>query len=159
MRKRLSADREAAPVSSATANALSASPMMPRVSDGGAGCWLALTAPPCRGGGGWLEPVGNAPAPPPVVPLGPGELGAGSRPNPPPPVGPWPLPGALAAPLADRTLLSTPVLECAIAAPVIATAAAPTPSPTPTAAKSPPVKVVAPPRIADASLGDIQHTA
>src|ERR1700751_184042 len=93
------------------------------------------------------------------MPLGLGELGAGSPPNPPPAVGPRPLPGPVASPLADRTLLRAPVAECAIAAPVIATAAAPAPNPTPTAAKSPPVKVVAPPRIAEASLGDIQHTA
>src|SRR5215467_9847741 len=134
MRKRLNADRVAPPVSSATANALSASPMMLRPRGGWLDCWLALPPPPRRLG-----------------------LGEGNPPNAPPPVGPRPLPGALASPLADRTLLRAPVLECAIAAPVIATAAAPAPNPTPTAAKSPPVKVVAPPKIAEASLGDIQH--
>src|SRR6516165_6888896 len=126
MRKRLNADRVAPPASSATANALSASPMMLRPRDGGAGCWLALAAPPRWGGGGCVEPEGNAPGPPPL-PLGLGELAEGSPPNAPPPVGPRPPPGAPASPLADRTLLRAPVLECAIAAPVTATAAAPAP--------------------------------
>src|SRR5207245_10620200 len=80
-------------------------------------------------------------------------------PDVPPVVGPRPLVGAFPAALADWTFPNAPVPEAAIAAPAIATVAVPAARPTPTAARSPPVRTLAPPRMAEANFGDIQHTA
>src|SRR5690348_16583423 len=158
MRRFVSADRVTALVCSAAAKARSATPISLRATEGGLGCWLALEAPPRTGGEGWFEVEGIAADAPLSPPTGLEELVEGA-PDVPPVVGPRPFVGAFAAALADWTFPNAPVPEAAIAAPAIATVAVPAARPTPTAAKSPPVKTLAPPRMAEANFGDIQHTA
>ena len=159
MRRFVSAARVAALVSSAAANARSASQIRLRPTEGGLGCSLVLV-PPRAGGEGWLETEGiAAEAPPPLPPpIGLEGLVEGA-PGVPPEPGPRPFAGAFAAALADWTCPNAPVPEAAIAAPAIATVAVPAARPTPTAARSPPVRTLAPPRTAEANFGDIQHTA
>src|SRR5256884_2568984 len=160
MRRFVSADRVTALVSSAAAKARSASPIRLRATEGGLGCWLALKAPSRAGGEGWFELEGiAAEAPPPLPPPIRVEGLVEGAPGAPPEFGPRPFVAPFAAALADWTFPNAPVPEAAIAAPAIATVAVPAARPTPTAAKSPPVRTLAPPRMAEANFGDIQHTA
>src|SRR4029077_14313218 len=99
MRKLLSADRVTALVSSAAANARSASPIRLRGTEGGLGCWLAFEAPPRAGGEGWFELEGiAAEAPPLPPPMGLEGLVEGP-PDVPPVVGPRPFVALFAAAL------------------------------------------------------------
>src|SRR5436190_10892276 len=106
MRRFVSADRVTALVCSAAAKARSASPIRPRATEGGLGCWLALEAPPRAGGEGWFELEGIA-APPLPPPIGLEGLVEGA-PGAPPEVGPRPFVAPFAAALADWTFPNAP---------------------------------------------------